>query len=120
MDHSFMPRSWPFWILCLLLGGGVAAGVALAPPAGHPNPPHQSVDWSNPLEPAYVGNNTCAQCHAGQFADWETSGHSHTFFYQGLCGRYASLVGREVTDPERGGLFRFNCDNGEFKVSYTK
>lgn len=63
--------------------------------------------WENPLLPAYIGDAACARCHPGDAAHHRRSGHSRTFYTENLATRYADLIGRELTDPDRNGTLKY-------------
>ena len=76
-------------------------------------------DWNSVIETAYVGNAECARCHEDQATKHAAMGHSGTLFTEGLCDRFASLLDRDIADPERDGRFRFQCLGSEFSVSFS-
>jgi hypothetical protein len=110
--------SWRGWFLIVLIG--VMAGVG-ANLWAHRGVNHDATvrDWNSVIETAYVGDVECARCHVDQAELHAATGHSHTLSTGNLCERFASLIGKEIPDPERPGGFRYECKDGELTVTFT-
>lgn len=106
------------WFGLVIIGAiAVAAGVEGARRSSRrPVPPR---DWNSVIETAYVGDAECAKCHDDQAAKHAAMGHSRTLQTGDLCQQFASLMGRDIPDPERDGHFRFECIDGEFTASFA-
>lgn len=112
-----------FWIgagLALLCTGvGFVVGSLSV---SRPSPPAPDAiaadDWSNPLLPAYIGNDACASCHAEQAAAHAKNGHARTFFDRDLAANYANLIKQGVDDPERPGRLKYVADGTELIATF--
>jgi hypothetical protein len=62
----------------------------------------------------YVGDQSCRECHPGEFAAHSRSGHSKTFRLASQVESARKLDGRQVPDPERPGVtWRFKLVDGK-------
>lgn len=111
--------SWRGWLsVAIVVAIAVAAGVEGARRSARLPAPVR--DWSNVIEAAYVGDAECARCHEEQSAKHAAMGHSQTLTMDNLCERFASIMNRDIADPERPGRFRFECLDGKFTASFAK
>jgi len=111
------------WIgaVVALLGGGIGFVVGVQSDWRTTRPTVPAVaanDWSNPLLPAYIGNEGCASCHAGQAAAHATNGHSRTFFEHDLASNYSNLLKQPITDPERKGDLQYASEGKELIATF--
>jgi Cytochrome c554 and c-prime len=79
----------------------------------------ESNNWSSPIQPAYIGSNSCAECHPEQASAFQSSGHGRTFFGDDLAERFAMLNGREWNDPQRSGVLKFAIEGSHLFAEFT-
>lgn len=98
--------------------GFVVGSISDSRPAQPIPSPVVASDWSNPLLPAYIGNEGCASCHADQAAAHAKNGHARTFFEHDLASNYSSLVQQIVADPERSGRLKYISDGADLIANF--
>lgn len=95
-------------------GGGKGNSAALVPAAASSE--------SGPIDTsAYVGDRACAECHPGEFAAHQGSGHSHTLTQGGRSPWAARLDGRSLRDPEQPEInWTIKGGKGTFEITRTE
>lgn len=66
---------------------------------------------------AYIGTQTCAECHPGEYVLFTGSGHARTFRPAASRVIAQQLAGKEVVDPERPGVkWSYSLRDGQFHI----
>ena len=105
-------------VIVLAFVAGVIIGSVGLKKNSHLVSSSDSDTWSNPLQPAYIDDVGCAQCHPGQVADHAGSGHAQTFHSGDLAEQFEMLRDRSFRDEERGGTFTFRADGRQLVAEF--
>lgn len=117
-------NNWNWWhrgiVLIVVFGIGSIPGWKSSTNSvtTHEAESKNSNNWSNPLQPAYIGSNACAECHTDQATAFKSSGHGRTFYTDDLAERFTMLNGREWNDPERSGILKFTIEGSRLIAEF--
>ena len=116
---------WNWWqrgiVLIAVFGLGAILGTQFSRTSStkHDNERKESNNWSNPLQPAYIGSKACGECHPDQATAFTSSGHGRTFYSEDLAEQFANLNGREWSDPERNGVLKFAVEGSRLIAEFN-
>ncbi len=106
-------------VIGLAFAAGAVVGSLGLPDSRRPVTSSDSNLRSNPLQPAYIGDAGCAQCHPDQAAAHAGNGHAKTFHSGDLAAQFAMLHDRSFHDDERGGTFMFRADGRQLVAEFA-
>ena len=99
--------------------GAILGGMIFPPPLPPPRiSTSNAMAWSNPLQPAYIGSEACAGCHADQAAAHASSGHSQTMTVADLGDRFPLFGEVSAADPERENRLNYEIQGKELVAVY--